>query len=188
MTDPVDDSLFFAGSEDEANADIIEEAVSIAQQSEVDEPMDSAAPSRQSSEPLFLPESDEENDESREAGEDAMVIEELSQRFGKVVNDADDIEILEVNTGRSERASSLSSVASMHSSSQHQHTVPERPNKKRRLSLEPTEEPSHPPFESAFLGTFIVGHAWSTVKGKGYIKVCLADELPGQPCNSMTVR
>ncbi|KAI0316497.1 SNF2 family N-terminal domain-containing protein [Amylostereum chailletii] len=43
------------------------------------------------------------------------------------------------------------------------------PNKKRRLSP-PLPTNNHPPFQSAYLGSFIVGNAWSTVKGKGYVK------------------
>ena len=40
-----------------------------------------------------------------------------------------------------------------------------QPNKRRRLS-----PPSDPDFVSAFLGSIVVANAWSTVKGKGYIK------------------
>ena len=39
-----------------------------------------------------------------------------------------------------------------------------QPNKRRKLS------PSDFGFTSAFLGSIVVGNAWSTVKGKGYIK------------------
>ncbi|KDQ63171.1 hypothetical protein JAAARDRAFT_119545 [Jaapia argillacea MUCL 33604] len=52
------------------------------------------------------------------------------------------------------------------------------PNKKRRLSPPPTRAPAaaassssaDPPFESAYIGSFLVGNAWSTVRGKGYVK------------------
>ncbi|KAF9650357.1 hypothetical protein BDM02DRAFT_3223262 [Thelephora ganbajun] len=40
-----------------------------------------------------------------------------------------------------------------------------RPNKRRKLSL-----PSDFDFKSAFLGSIVVANAWSTVKGKGYVK------------------
>lgn len=40
-----------------------------------------------------------------------------------------------------------------------------RPNKRRKLS-----PPSDLDFTSAFLGSIVVGNAWSTVKGKGYVK------------------
>lgn len=41
------------------------------------------------------------------------------------------------------------------------------PAKRRRLSLPQTEKPV---FSSAYVGTFIVGNAWATARGKGYIK------------------
>lgn len=40
-----------------------------------------------------------------------------------------------------------------------------RPNKRRRLSPPPDSD-----FASAFLGSIVVANAWSTVKGKGYVK------------------
>ena len=40
-----------------------------------------------------------------------------------------------------------------------------RPNKRRKLS-----PPSDLDFSSAFLGSIVVANAWSTVKGKGYVK------------------
>ena len=40
-----------------------------------------------------------------------------------------------------------------------------RPNKQRKLS-----PPSNSDFTAAFLGSIVVANAWSTVKGKGYIK------------------
>lgn len=40
-----------------------------------------------------------------------------------------------------------------------------QPNKRRKLS-----PPSDSDFSSAFLGSIVVANAWSTVKGKGYIK------------------
>ncbi|KAI0784921.1 SNF2 family N-terminal domain-containing protein [Abortiporus biennis] len=50
----------------------------------------------------------------------------------------------------------------------------EPPTKKRKLSPESREAPLTQ-FISAYLGSFIVGNAWSTVRGKGYIKV--GDEI-----------
>jgi len=40
-----------------------------------------------------------------------------------------------------------------------------QPNKRRKLS-----PPSGPEFASAFMGNIVVANAWSTVKGKGYVK------------------
>lgn len=179
MADAVDESLFFAGSEDEEEMETGNTGISATeiQLPDVDEvPPDSEASSRQASEPLFLPESDEEDADIHEDEHDAMAVDEAP---GHSVDDADDIEILDYKPGdASERASSVSSVASIPplrtsspASSDYTEPVLERPNKKRRLSTEP---PVEPPFESAFLGTFIIGNAWSTVKGRGYIKVCIS--------------
>jgi DNA repair protein RAD5 len=44
----------------------------------------------------------------------------------------------------------------------------ERPTKKRRVTS--VTDTSQVPFESIYLGSFIVGNAWSTVKGQGYVK------------------
>ena len=71
------------------------------------------------------------------------------------------------------RASSVSSKRSSASSRKDKDSSPspsiecvERPIKKRRV----TPAASQAPFKSIYLGSFIVGNAWSTVKGKGYIK------------------
>lgn len=41
------------------------------------------------------------------------------------------------------------------------------PAKRRRLSLPQVKKPV---FSSAYVGTFIIGNAWATARGKGYIK------------------
>ncbi|EGN93185.1 hypothetical protein SERLA73DRAFT_172337 [Serpula lacrymans var. lacrymans S7.3] len=49
----------------------------------------------------------------------------------------------------------------------------DRPAKKRRLSPPSSPVPAPIPvvsFECAYIGSFLVGNAWSTVKGKGYVK------------------
>ncbi|KAI0931359.1 hypothetical protein AcW1_001224 [Taiwanofungus camphoratus] len=70
------------------------------------------------------------------------------------------------------RASSISSV-----SSGHVQRLPspaslvrsdEPPQKKRRLS--PAGTDSQVQFSSTYLGSFLVGNAWSTVRGSGYVK------------------
>ncbi|KIJ66394.1 hypothetical protein HYDPIDRAFT_109414 [Hydnomerulius pinastri MD-312] len=71
------------------------------------------------------------------------------------------------------RASSVSSVSSGHSHGNSSPPPPverSRPAKRRRLS--PAAKPVDLPSRSgdAYLGSFLVGNAWSTVKGKGYIK------------------
>lgn len=76
---------------------------------------------------------------------------------------------------RASSVSSLSSGPSLRTSS----PVPcpsgeEPPVKKRRLSLPkvqaPTGQQLGAPFGNAYIGSFIVGNAWSTARGKGYIK------------------
>jgi len=72
------------------------------------------------------------------------------------------------------RASSVSSISSALSredkdSSPAPYGVStEPPTKRMRMSCPSTA--SQPPFESIYIGSFIVGNAWSTVRGKGYIK------------------
>ncbi|KAH7915692.1 SNF2 family N-terminal domain-containing protein, partial [Hygrophoropsis aurantiaca] len=73
------------------------------------------------------------------------------------------------------RASSVSSVSSIQSLRRSSPTPgdrasDERPAKKRRFSPPPKPVTAQTEFESAYLGSFLVGNAWSTVKGKGYIK------------------
>ncbi|KAI0049269.1 hypothetical protein FA95DRAFT_1489629 [Auriscalpium vulgare] len=66
----------------------------------------------------------------------------------------------------SSRASSASSLASRSPSPIYTaRGISPPPAKRRRVS--PTKQP---PFRSAYLGSFIVGNAWSTAKGKGYVK------------------
>lgn len=73
---------------------------------------------------------------------------------------------------RASSVSSMSSGPSLRSSS----PVPgpsreEPPVKKRRLSpLSKVQVRTGPSGHSAYLGSFLVGNAWSTVRGKGYIK------------------
>src|SRR5882762_1358708 len=44
------------------------------------------------------------------------------------------------------------------------------PSKKRRVSPAPHTKAKGTPFRSAYIGSFVVGNAWSTVKGRGYVK------------------
>lgn len=71
------------------------------------------------------------------------------------------------------RASSISSTYSIRgprsSSPVVSETSDEPPAKKRKLSPLAHSAPSSA-FESAYLGSFLVGNAWSTVRGTGYVK------------------
>ncbi|KAI0095220.1 SNF2 family N-terminal domain-containing protein [Irpex rosettiformis] len=190
MAESIEETSFFAGYEDETELENTEELIREAQQSEAEEPSDSPAPSRQSSEPLFLPESDEED----ESGDVSMIVDKVSERSKTVADSEDVIEILESKPrsqpGTDKRARSLSKVTSVSRKASPSDPVVmepmvQRPAKKPRLSLEYTEELSDSPFESAFLGAFIVGNAWCTVKGKGYIKpgdeICIERDEPFTP-------
>lgn len=83
-----------------------------------------------------------------------------------------DIEIPSFEDGpRASSVSSMSSDAQINSSPGSSPKTIHPPAKKRRLSP-PAQatSPSPAPFSSAYLGSFLVGNAWSTVKGKGYVK------------------
>jgi DNA repair protein RAD5 len=73
------------------------------------------------------------------------------------------------------RASSISSKASDHVSVSSSSPPPNRPStlappaKKRRLS--PPAAAACSNVSSTYLGSFLVGDAWSTVTGKGYVKI-----------------
>jgi len=44
------------------------------------------------------------------------------------------------------------------------------PLKKRRISPVPHAKAKGTPFRSAYIGSFVIGNAWSTVKGRGYVR------------------
>lgn len=101
--------------------------------------------------PLFLP--DEEDDDHS----DAPVERLRSVSTRPDVNPADDVDMSEVF-----------GIPQAGGSKPVPKRRPEeifRPNKRRRLS-----PPPDPDFTSAFLGSIVVANAWSTVKGKGYVK------------------
>lgn len=83
-----------------------------------------------------------------------------------------DVEASEAQPGRASSVSSASSaplpVPSSPASSVGPETAREPSKKKRKLSPE-TE--GNNTFEPAYIGSFLVGNAWSTVRGKGFIKV-----------------
>ena len=183
----VDDTLFFAGSDEEEA--MSEPQAPAAAQSDISDFEDSAlhdaepgAPSRSPSpepEPLFLAESDEDADNAH-----CNARKYAESYITQSVDDArDDIEFLPPDISRKtvsrpedQRASSISSVSSAPpprtsspAPSDCLESIEEPPTKRRRLSAEAGS--SSASFDAAFLGTFIVGHAWSTVKGTGYVKV-----------------
>jgi DNA repair protein RAD5 len=182
-SDPADESPFFAGSDEDEGRHDVAQAPEYEHLSEVEEPAisepASEAASRQGSEPLFLPESDDENaaESSTGSGED-MILDAAHEKLKRVSgSDSDDVEILELEglrrSGRHSGVSSRASNPPTHLSppAMFNSMVQELPSKKRRLSSESPLPACSSSFTSAFLGTFIVPNAWSTVRGKGYIKV-----------------
>lgn len=164
-------SLFFAESDDEDVEKTVFQEVPM-QELPATPPTESAAmepPSRKGA--LFLPDSDEDEEFP------VVLPQALQMNFGSSVL-KDTIPDVEIPQSKYHRASSVS-VASSDGrgiprdsspvSSVDMNAIPEHPNKKRRLSPEPDD--TRTPFVSAYLGSFLVGNAWSTVHGKGYVKV-----------------
>lgn len=84
-----------------------------------------------------------------------------------------DVKIPEIPSGRASSVSSASSAQppapSSPASSVGPDTSIEPPRKKRKLSLPIARDGAE--FVSAYLGSFLVADAWSTVRGKGFVKV-----------------
>lgn len=101
--------------------------------------------------PLFLPD-DEEVDCS-----DAPVESLRSVSTRPDANPADDVDMSEVF--------GIPQVGGSKPALKRQPEEVYQPNKRRKIS-----PPSDLDFASAFLGNIVVANAWSTVKGKGYVK------------------
>lgn len=170
-----DDSLFFAGSDEEDN--IVEVEVDHSQPQnetiEEDQVTDFTEPSRPPSEPLFLEESDDEVD-IKDGGK-----MDVDDDVSEISKDAFDRRAEGSSRGPSPKVSRATSVSSIslplipRSSSPATSDCVEElldpPIKKRRLSSGTPHVPE--PFEAAFLGSFLVANAWSTVRGAGYVRV-----------------
>ncbi|KAH9949377.1 SNF2 family N-terminal domain-containing protein [Amylocystis lapponica] len=144
---------FFAGSDDE---DDLLGATS------------HAAPAAASPKALFFADSDDDDDMPNAPPRPFQI------RSSILGEDAIDEDIEPLVFEEVPRASSVSSLSSgpdnRPSSPVSSLEYIEPPAKKRRLSPPaPTEAPSLQ-FNSAYLGSFLVGNAWSTVSGTGYVK------------------
>lgn len=165
-----DRSLFFAGSDDESE-DFLDYLTppQPAPVPEVTKPADEPQPSAPNT--LFFADSEDED----EAGPSGIPSPIESASDGMDV----DVKPPELQSGRASSVSSVSSAPIPGPSSPASSVAPESrtppPRKKRKLSPEPQESGA---FESAYLGSFLVADAWSTVRGKGYVKVCLCFHLP----------
>ncbi|TFK56768.1 hypothetical protein OE88DRAFT_1650222, partial [Heliocybe sulcata] len=96
-----------------------------------------------------------------------------------------DIMLLEPEVPRSSSVTSMSHPTTPATSSPPPAYGPKKDaGKKRRLSNEAPLPPAAA-FEAAYLGSFLVGNAWSTVRGKGYVKpgdeICLERDVQDEP-------
>jgi len=161
MSEAPSNRLFFADSDEE---DVT-----------MEDPQTSAHPQSESSlgKRLFFTDSDEEDSErvfpQSFITTTPLVPEEKDQ------SDTDlDVSLF----GEEPRASSVSNISSAPASPPSSPApivdMGQSSAKKLRLSMPPCLSQS--PFSAAYLGSFIIGNAWSTVKGKGYVK-------PGEDIN-----
>ncbi|KAG0707588.1 SNF2 family N-terminal domain-containing protein [Suillus ampliporus] len=160
------DALFFAGSDDEdddAKSTTAQISVSVRPASQ--RPAPSGQPYSLREKRLFFADSDDEDIPRFQTPKPIAINSSLAMNGDDSGSDMEIPSFEEVP-----RASSVSSITSS--------PVPgpsgeEPPVKKRRLS-QPSKVQAHMEQASfdhpAYLGSFLVGNAWSTVKGKGYIK------------------
>ena len=121
---------------------------------------------------LFFPDSDDEDVPTFEAPLSSIAVM-TPLATGATDDSGSDFEIPSIEeVPRASSVSSISSVVSRDSSP----PLPPRtirssppPTKRRRLSLSTQPKPAIKS-DGMYLGTFLVPNAWSTVKGKGYIK------------------
>lgn len=166
-TELVDKSHTFAGADDEGE-DFLDYITPPAPQPDVSEPDAGAF----NANPLFFATSDDEDDvPMRDVSPFVRLRSESVAPVASPTDNADGKRPY-VECARASSVSSISSAAiavpSSPASSVHD-TIPEPPRKKRKLSPEATKDEKL--FTSAYLGSFLVANAWSTVRGKGYVQV-----------------
>jgi DNA repair protein RAD5 len=165
-TDSPPQGLFFAGSDDGNDSDDVL----------IEEPQPGAATPESESKPrLFFADSDDDEETHASTFTTPMKrsisvhIENDASFFDGQSSDVEIPSFEEIP-----RASSVSSMSSALSGKDKDSSPApyiestEPPTKKMRMSSPFTA--SQPPFESIYIGSFIVGNAWSTVRGKGYVK------------------
>lgn len=173
MTTFSENSLFFAGSDEEDGSDTRPpqrlETTSTGETSSNTPQAISQAPN-----PLFFADSDEE---------DMEIHYDTRKPSSMLVTDEDmelDVDATVPDMVEIPRASSVSSMSSGPNSARDDSpplsrpTFNEPPPKRRKLSppLRPALDNAH---DSFYLGYFLVDNAWSTVKGTGYVKA--GDEI-----------
>lgn len=165
--DKAQQSLFFSGSDDEDvtmqedQADKLLETQTLDEQRSETQTLSDAEPKSG----LFFADSDEED---QTHGSSFVTPRKRPISPQEVDDEDEDIEIPSFE--ELPRASSPSSASSARQSSPTPsiEIVNSPPAKKRKLSPPPVQV--RPPSSSMYIGSFIVGNAWSTVKGPGYIK------------------
>jgi DNA repair protein RAD5 len=148
---------FFAVDDDEQPDEPLSDAV----HSEYDpDPVPSSSPSSPAipGSPLFIPEDDSDINNSP-----MTCHRSLSNESAPLFDDTDMFET--VDTSAQKRRSPEASLPRSTVSSE-----TARPTKRRRFSSSRATPFPLPKFESAYFGSIVVSNAWSTVKGKGYIK------------------
>jgi DNA repair protein RAD5 len=151
--------LFFAGSDDgNDNDDVL-----------IEEPLPGAATPESESKPrLFFADSDD--DEETHASTFTTPMKRSISVHIENDGQSSDVEIPSFEEiPRASSVSSFSSALSGKDSSPAPYIESREPPTKRMRMSSPFTA-SQPPFESIYIGSFIVSNAWSTVRGKGYIK------------------
>lgn len=166
-------SLFFADSDDEQMADAVEISTNETIPEVTLHPSPSTPPAagQSSTSALFFPGSDDEEEMQVSS---PIGLHTVARSLEEDITDVADVDVPQPEHDRAGSVSTTSSSghvprdSSPASSVDAEHvTVP--PKKKRKLSPRATIDKVQ--FTSSYLGSFLVGNAWSTVHGKGYVKV-----------------
>jgi len=164
---PRDQPLFFAASDDEDDNTNSTTAQSVRPASP-----SSSSPHSLHQKRLFFADSDDDDIPRFQTPKKAVTDASLTRNGDD--DNGSDLEIPSFEeVPRASSVSSLSSGPSLRTSSPVLGYSEEPPIKKRRLSppkVQAHAEQLEVPFRTAYLGSFIVGNAWSTVRGKGYVK------------------
>jgi hypothetical protein len=168
-----DNSLFFAASDDEKD-DELEYVTPPAARPASDMIVPEPHPQTNS---LFFADSEDEDDSATPGALcPSIFMSSSGSNIGMLDEKMDvDVGLPQDKSGRTSSMSSASSVTPPAPSSPASSVGPEisiePPRKKRRLSPDSVDV-NRSTFVSGYLGSFLVGDAWSTVRGKGFVKVC----------------
>ncbi|PPQ79873.1 hypothetical protein CVT25_002929 [Psilocybe cyanescens] len=160
--------LFFAGSDDEDEAEDSDMPLNPESPAIPHTPQTSSSRSSPPNQPLFLEDDDDDENSMSVCEETEVSIPQKRQ----TVEDDSDIEII-TDPSLSRQKHDFSHVASSSGTEVSGGTFPAQMSKKRRVS--PTADiQTHQlidNFPPTYLGEVVVPNAWSNVSGKGYVKV-----------------